>query len=290
MRPVDCGEVTLAVREWGPVDGPLVVLLHGFPETSRAFDVIGPLLAAAGLRVLAPDQRGYGASERPVDVASYRLERLVDDVVGLVRAAGREHAAIVGHDWGAAVAWTLALLRPEVVTRLAVLNVPHPAVMQRALRRDPRQMLRSWYMLLFQLPWLPERLLTLGRGAFTARMLARTARPGAFAAERMAAYRAAWTRPGAMTAMLAWYRAIVRHPPRLSRVEVAAETLVLWGEHDVALRPGLAEASLAHCPRGRLVRFPDCTHWLHLEQPARVAALLRDFLVGGEHRAPDVVA
>ena len=144
--------VKLHVVQSGPVDGPLVILLHGFPEFWYGWRKQIPALANAGFRVWAPDQRGYNTSEKPPNVRDYRLDKLADDVAGLIGISGRRRVTVVGHDWGGAVAWWLAANYPELVERLVILNVPHPLVMQRLIYTDPRQTLRSWYMFFFSDP------------------------------------------------------------------------------------------------------------------------------------------
>ena len=168
------------VAEAGPADGPLVVLLHGFPEFWYGWRHQIGALAAAGYRVLAPDQRGYHLSDRPRGLDAYAVDRLAADVIGLIAARGRDTATVVGHDWGAGVAWWLALRHPSWLERMAILNVPHPAVLLRHLRRDPTQWLRSWYILFFQLPRLPEALLRANDYAGMARGLRRSAQAGTF--------------------------------------------------------------------------------------------------------------
>jgi pimeloyl-ACP methyl ester carboxylesterase len=277
-REVDGVELHV-VAAGDPAD-PLVVLLHGFPEFWYGWrGQIGPLVDA-GYRVLVPDQRGYGRSERPDGVRPYRRRELVRDVVGLVGTEGRESAHVVGHDWGAVVAWDLACRRPELVDRLAVVNVPHPVAFRRTLRSNPEQFRRSWYVLLFQLPWLPERLAARDDFALWARMLREDARPDAFTTADLERYRATWRRAGAPTAMLNWYRALIRYPDDPPRERVAVPTLLLWGEADRALVPELARRSLDYCETGRLERFPAATHWVHHEQPDRVAELLVEHLGG----------
>ena len=256
------------VAEAGPPAGPLALLLHGFPEDWTGWrHQIGPL-AEAGLRVWAPDQRGYGRSDKPAGVAAYDLDGLAADAAGLVWAAGAERALVVGHDWGAAVAWWLAATRPETVERLAVLNVPHPATMRRFLRTHVAQMARSWYIAFFQTPRLPE----VAFPRLAEWMLRASSAPGTFSDAALAHYRAAWRRPGAATGMLNWYRAAARRvasgPPDVP--EIAAPTLVLWGEDDAALDLRMAAASLEHCADGRLVTFPGVSHWVQHEAAGAV--------------------
>ncbi|HYF55648.1 MAG TPA: alpha/beta hydrolase [Salinarimonas sp.] len=269
--------ITLAAIQAGPRDGPPVLLLHGFPEFSWGWRrQIGPL-AEAGFHVVAPDQRGYNLSDRPPGVGSYDLDTLAADVIGLADALGAPQVSLVGHDWGGLVAWWTASRHPERIARLAILNAPHPAVAGRYLRRHPGQMLRSSYIGLFQLPGLPERLLAADGHARLRRALTRTSRPGTFSPEDLERYVEAWSRPGALTAMLNWYRAL-RLKPELADPRVLPPALVIWGLRDRFLQLGLAEASLALCRDGRLVVLDEATHWLHLEEPQRVNAELVSFL------------
>ena len=267
----------LNCAEAGPSDGPLVVLLHGFPEFWWGWRRQIPAFAGAGLRVMAPDQRGYNLSDKPTGARAYGLDTLAADVVALLHARGRDRCRLVGHDWGGLVAWWVATRHPEAVERLAILNAPHPAVLGAYARRHPRQALRSAYVGLFQLPALPERLLAAADFALLRRALVTSSRRGTFADADLAVYARAWSQPGALTAMLNWYRALPQRP-RVPDPQVAAPTLVLWGERDQALEPGLAEASLSVCADGRKIAFPHATHWLHLEVPDEVNGALLAFL------------
>ena len=280
-RIVATNGVRLHVRMAGPEDGPLVLLLHGFPEGSYGWRHQVPYLAAAGYRVWAPDQRGYGASDRPQRIAAYGLDVLADDVTGLIDAAGRRQAAVVGHDWGGVVAWHLARRSPHRISKMVVLNVPHPSVMRRHLRTNLAQVRRSLYILAFQVPWLPERLLGREGGRPLARALVATSRPGTFTDDDLAAYRRSWAGPHAIRAMLDWYRAIVRRPPALERhPRVAVPTLLVWGPHDRFLGREMARPSIELCDEGRLVVIDSATHWLQHEEPDRVNALIDEFLRG----------
>ena len=262
----------------GPADGPLLLLLHGFPETSHCWNREIPALAAAGFRVVAPDQRGIGLSSKPQGAAAYRIDLLAADIVAIVQALGRERAQVVGHDWGGVVAWYLAGHHADVVERVAILDAPHPAVFSEYLRHRPSQWLKSWYMAFFQLPWLPEAMLRAGNFRRLAQALVATSRPGAFTPDDLAIYRAAWARPGALTGMLDWYRALRLGKQAPQRERVAIPVRLMWGDRDMALEPALAEVSIARCDDGEVFHFPDATHWLPREEPERVTALLLGFL------------
>jgi pimeloyl-ACP methyl ester carboxylesterase len=281
-RWIPAGEVKLHAVEAGPEDGPLAILLHGFPEFWYGWRRQLAPLAAAGYRVLAPDQRGYNLSEKPRGVAAYGLDRLARDVVGLIDDAGREKALLVGHDWGGAVAWWTAIRHPERIAKLAVLNMPHPRVMERFVRHDPAQRKRSSYIFLFQIPWLPERRLAAGNFARAAAALAKTSRPGTFGEDDLARYRAAWSQPGAVHAMIQWYRAALRaRPRRPPSTEVRVPTLLVWGARDRFLGREMAEPSIARCPDGRLAIVDEAGHWVQHEEPERVTRLLLDFFAEG---------
>ena len=262
----------------GSGNGPLLLLLHGFPETSHCWNREIPALAAAGFRVVAPDLRGFGLSSKPVGAAAYRIDLLAADIVAIVRALGRERAQVVGHDKGGVVAWYLAGHHADVVERVAILDAPHPAVFFKYLRRHPTQWLKSWYMAFFQLPWLPEAMLRAGNFRRLAHALVSTSRPGAFTPADLATYRAAWAGRGALTGMLDWYRAMRLNKQAPQRERVAIPVRLMWGDRDMALEPALAEASIAQCDAGEVFHFPDATHWLPREEPERVTALLLGFL------------
>ena len=267
--------------EAGPADGPLVVLLHGFPEFWYGWRYqIGPL-AAAGFRVVAPDGRGYNLSDKPDGVAAYSLDQLVGDVIGIVDALGREGACLVGHDWGGIVAWSAAARHPDRVRKLVVLNASHPAVIGPYLRRHPSQLLRSSYAAFFQIPSLPEWLNRRGDFAPMRRALTGTSRRGAFTRDDLDRYAESWSQPGALTGMLNWYRAAGRLGTEAANPRVQVATLVMWGMRDRFLEFGLAEASAALCDEAMILRFPEATHWLQHEEPAGANAEIISFLGAG---------
>jgi pimeloyl-ACP methyl ester carboxylesterase/uncharacterized protein (DUF952 family) len=279
---VAVGEVTLHVVEAGPADAAPVLLLHGFPECWFAWRHQIPALAQAGYRVLVPDQRGYAESDKPAGVAAYALPRLIGDVLGLLDALNvRRPVHLVGHDWGGAVAWATATGHPERVRSLTVLNCPHPKVLKRALSSDPAQAARSWYMGLFQLPWLPERLLSGGRAAAALRD---TSAPGTFSASELAYYQAtAWATPEHLRGPVSWYRA-ARYggfPPG----KVTVPTRLLWGTADQALGTSLIEPTLARCDDAHVMPLEGVSHWGTAEAPDLVNQHLQGWLL--DHGGPD---
>ncbi len=277
-REIGTNGVRLHVVEKGK--GPLVLLLHGFPEFWYSWRNQIPALAAAGFRAVAPDLRGYNLSEKPPGVAAYSISNLADDVAGLVRALGEESAFVAGHDWGGALAWYLPLLHPGLVRKLAILNAPHPAAFRRELKRSKEQRRKSRYILFFQLPWLPERKIRENDFALLAKMLRRDpVRKGAFPDEEVSRYKESLARPGALSAALNWYRAALWHPPRLpkERRTIDVPTLLVWGEKDRYLGPGLTTGLERWVPDLRIERLHDASHWVQADAPERVSELLAGF-------------
>jgi epoxide hydrolase 4 len=263
----------------GPREGRLIIFLHGFPEFWYGWSEQILFFAGEGFRVLAPDQRGYNLSDRPKGIRAYNEEELVRDVLGLIKAAGREKAVIVGHDWGGAVAWRLAKCYPECVEKLVILNAPHWVAMSQDLRTNLAQLMRSLYMGFFQLPRIPERLCSMGNWLLTACTLRRTSLPRTFSRADLKEYKRAWSQPGAFTAMLNWYRAVFRYPlqpPKDPYINVP--TLILWGQRDAFLGCELARSSQNMCTNSRLVLIRNATHWVHKEKPEQVNSLIRSFV------------
>ena len=270
--------------------GPLVLLLHGFPQFWYAWRHQLPALARAGYRAVAVDLRGYNLSAKPRGVGAYDVELLAGDVAALVAALGERSAVLVGHDWGAAIAWRVAARYPERVGRLVILNGPHPRAFLRELRK-PAQLLRSAYVLFFQLPVLPELVIRAGDFALLDRVFRRDARPGSFSDADVAAHKEALRQPGALTAALNYYRAAVRHARRRTlRAETRVEqpTLLIWGDRDRYLGPGMARGLERWVPRLRVEHVPEATHWVMADAPAQVNELLLAFL--GEARGARVAA
>ena len=272
--------IRLHVVQAGPKSGVPVLLLHGFPEFWYGWRKQISALAAAGCRVIVPDQRGYNLSDKPQGIKCYRAEELPNDILGLIDALEYEKVNLVGHDFGALVAWMLAIQSPERLHHLGIINVPHPAVMKRFLQRDLEQMRRSLYALFFQLPWLPETILRLGNWRVASSGMRRSGRHHAFTDEDIEKYKEAWSQPGAMTAMLNWYRAAARYRPQITNdMRVHVRTLMLWGVNDVALSRRMARPSLDYCDDGNLVFFPDATHWVQHEEADEVNRQLLNFIL-----------
>jgi epoxide hydrolase 4 len=266
-------DVTLHYVEAG--DGPLVLLLHGFPELWYGWRKQIQPLVDAGFRVVAPDLRGYNLSSKPGGYRDYTADKLADDVSALIGELGAESAMVVGHDWGGSVAWTLAMNHPEVVDRLVILNAAHPRKLNEGLKH-PRQLLRSWYFFFFQFPGLPEHHARARGWRFFKRFL-RDARPP-YTDEELDRYVEAWSQPGAAKGMIDYYRAAVRLGSKQKVLPISAPTLVIWGQGDRYLGRKLAEPHADDVPDLRVERLDDASHWVHHDQAERVNELLVDFL------------
>ena len=257
---------SFAARDDGPIDGPVVIALHGFPQTSASWSRVTPLLVEAGYRVLAPDQRGDSAGARPQDVGSYGMGSLTADVLALADAASADRFHLLGHDWGAAVAWTLAGRSADRVASLSAVSVPHPAALSRALAGQ--QALRSWYIGLFQLPRIPEWLLRVRGGAFARRLLGGTGMRSVDDAVRLLAD------PRTATGALNWYRAVrLRGQPHAGRIRVP--TLFVWSDRDTAIGRRAAEgaADFVRAPY-RFEVLTGASHWIPEDRPGELAALV----------------
>jgi pimeloyl-ACP methyl ester carboxylesterase len=280
-RRIQANGFDFAVDEAGEGDR-LALCLHGFPENRFSWRYQLPLLTQMGYRAWAPDLRGYGETEpKPQDVASYRVERLMEDVAALIDASGAREVTLIGHDWGAGLAWTFAANRVRPLKRLVIMNVPHPGVFAEHLRRSPRQMLRSWYMAFFQIPGLPERTMTAdGARAIRRAFLGMAVDKSNFTSDVLDRYAADARRPGAMTGMINWYRAAAQSPGKLAgpwpRIETP--TLVIWGEADAALGVELLDGTEAHVRDLTVKRLPNVSHWVQQEAPEAVNAILSGWL------------
>lgn len=262
------------VRDAGPRDGEIVVLLHGFPQDSSAWDAVAPRLHGAGLRTLAPDLRGYSPGARPSRRSMYTAAEYTADLIALLDAAGAEQAHVVGHDWGGAAAWVAGSRFPERVASLVVLSTPHPAAMARALTRSA-QALRSWYMGLFQLPVLPELLVS--------RTLHRTLTGSGLPGEQADRYATRMREPGALTGALNWYRGL---PASLLNPVPGCPvpTTYVWGREDFALGRVAAEATARHVSGPYRFVELDAGHWLPETRPREVATVILDRVLGPDPR------
>jgi pimeloyl-ACP methyl ester carboxylesterase len=260
--------------------GPLIVLLHGFPEFWYSWRLQIPFLAGLGYTVVAPDLRGYNKSDKPR--AGYSVANLLRDIVGLIRGLGKEEAIIVGHDWGGALAWAFAATYPQMTERLIVLNAPHPNALLRELR-NPQQLRKSWYILALQIPWLPEYLLGRNHAEAVGRMIYRAAvQKDAFPPPVLERYRAAMSKPDALRSSISYYRALFRHPSRQmnSETKIVVPTLLIWGEQDIALDSALTRGLDRWVPNIQVRRIPDSGHWVQQEKPDLVNKWIAEFLSG----------
>jgi pimeloyl-ACP methyl ester carboxylesterase len=279
--------VTLRVAAAG--NGPrLVLCLHGAFELSFSWRHQLPIMAEQGYRVWAPDLRGYGGSSRPGRTNDYAIEHLLADVRGLIDAADATSTTLIGHDWGGIIAWWFAMRHPDLLERLVVMNVPHPAAGGRMLRRLPSQWLRSSYTLFFQVPWLPEHVLRARRARWIVSALRRAAvHSERFPDEVLEVYRRAMLEPGAAKAMLDYYRAYIRggghrRQSELGHPVITTPTLLIWGEQDAALRRELTAGTDTYVRDLTLRYLPDASHWVQQDAPDVVNAMLRAFLAGRE--------
>jgi pimeloyl-ACP methyl ester carboxylesterase len=255
----------------------LLILLHGFPEFWWAWrNQITPI-AESGFHVVVPDLRGYNLSDKPKGISAYRLDLLAADVIALADSYGADRFRLVGHDWGGVIAWSVGALRPDRLDCLVIMDAPHPDVLATEAFKHPLQALRSVYVALFQLPWLPETVLAAFGFAALRRALKASARGNTFEPSVLDRYAQAWAHPGSLRAMLNYYRAL-RKRRAGQPTRIASPTLVLWGERDSFLGEHVARASLGLCDDGRLTIIAGATHWLHLEEPRRVNAEILAFL------------
>ncbi len=258
--------------------GPLMLFLHGFPEFwyswRHQLDYFADRYTCVAL-----DLRGYNDSDKPEGLDAYRLDVLVEDVRGAMTALGHERMVLVGHDWGGMIAWAFAYTYPELLESLIVMNIPHPAKFAEGLR-TPQQLLKSWYIAAFQLPLLPELALQAGDYWLIEQMLQGMAiDKTAFSEADLQAYKAAAAKPGALTAMINYYRALVLSGQwRQSWGVLEVPTLMIWGEDDAALGKELSFGTEDYVSNLRLRYIPQCSHWVQQDRPHQVNALMREFL------------
>lgn len=269
-------------------EGETIVLLHGFPEFWYCWrDVMREL---PGYRLVAPDLRGFNESEKPQGVENYGVRPAVADITGLIEQLGEVPVTLVGHDWGGAVAWVLAAVRPDLIQRLVILNAPHPSVFARELLSNPRQQRASQYMHALSRAGAEEHF---AENRFAA--LKQAMGMHRWAPEIVARYEDAWSKPGALTAMLNYYRSMALKPPdfaqgesprdrilpeeqaRIPEIHIPVPVLVIWGERDHALLTGNLTGLERYVPNLRIHRIPEASHWVPVEAPQEVGRLIREF-------------
>ncbi|MGZ3618106.1 MAG: alpha/beta fold hydrolase [Ktedonobacteraceae bacterium] len=269
-------------------EGPLIVLLHGFPEFWYSWHNQIPYLAEHDYTVVAPDLRGYNETAKPPK--GYDIPTLLRDIEGLIKGLGQQKAHIVGHDWGGVLAWTFAMNYPEMTESLIVMNAPHPAAMLREMRTF-KQLRKSWYVFAFQIPWLPEYMLGRNHANEIGRMLRGAAlQKSAFPREVTAKYQEAMSKPGAIKAAISYYRQLFRRLPfsmNSNEVHIKAPTLLIWGEQDIALGIALTTGLERWVDDIQIRRIPDSGHWVQQEQPEKVNRYMLDFLQSLSARSVD---
>ncbi|MBI3169185.1 MAG: alpha/beta hydrolase [Chloroflexi bacterium] len=282
---IESNNIQLHVVTDGPGNGTPVILLHGFPEFHYGWRKEIPALAQAGYHVIAPDQRGYNLSDKPRGVSAYKVETLARDIIGLFDHFGIQKARLVGHDWGAVVAWHIALHYPERLEKLAILNAPHPDVMTRFMFESTEQRKKSWYVFFFQIPFFVEWVLSRNNYRDLVRTIVGSGRKSTFSRGDIAEYKKAWSQPGALTGMLNWYRSVVRESLKAvfrkknsGERRVMVRTLILWGKNDAALSHEMAQPSVELCDDGRLIFFEKATHWVQHDEADEVNKNLIEFL------------
>lgn len=260
----------------------LALCLHGFPELHYSWRHQIPLLVEMGYKVWAPNLRGYGGSSKPDGVDSYRLNTLVQDVAALIDASGAEEVTLIAHDWGAIIAWHFAILKVRPLTRLVIMNVPHPRCARRELKHW-YQLKKSWYIFFFQLPQIPEWLFGLNGAERIKRAISRMAvDKSRFPEEDLQVYADAASRPGALRSMINYYRALLRAPDArdIGDAMVHIPTLIIWGEEDAAIDIRCTDGTEEWVPDLELHRLPGVSHWVQQEAPEEVNAILREWLPG----------
>jgi pimeloyl-ACP methyl ester carboxylesterase len=264
----------------GDQSNPLIILLHGFPEYMKGWEKQVDDLVEAGYYVIAPDQRGYGKSDKPRGIKNYKMSTLALDIIGLLDHFKRDKAVIAGHDWGAAVAWYLTAHHSDRVEKLIIVNVPHGSVFGRYLKTDKEQKKKSRYILQFQVPLLPEWLFARRNFKLGVNTLAKTSIRGTFDDGDFEEYRQAWGSTKGVSRMINWYRAAVLKKTKVTETRINPPTLIIWGEKDKFLKKEMAKDSLDYCEDGRLEYIEEATHWVLHEKPEAVNPLIISFLKG----------
>ncbi len=262
----------------------LALCLHGFPEHAYSWRYQLPLLAELGYKAWAPNLRGYGNSSRPPYMEDYSVENLMADVAGLIDASGCSSVVLIAHDWGAVVAWFFAIRKVRPLEKLVIMNVPHPVPARAAMKSGFTQLRKSWYILFFQIPWLPEFLMGLnGAKGVGDAILNSSEDKTKFTLQDLQVYRENARQPGALRAMVNWYRALVRgggarRQTALGFPVIETPTLMIWGEEDVALSKETTYGTEKCVTDFRIRYLPRISHWVQQEAPEAVNAMLEAFL------------
>ncbi|CAO1653471.1 Fluoroacetate dehalogenase [Parasphingorhabdus sp. NYA22] len=281
IQSVEANGLTFEVAKAG-TGKKLALCLHGFPELHYSWRHQIPLLVEMGYKVWAPNLRGYGGSTKPDGVDSYRLNTLVQDVAALIDASGAEEVTLIAHDWGAIIAWHFAIKKIRPLTRLVIMNVPHPKCAQREMRHW-YQLKKSWYIFFFQLPWLPEKMLGRDRAQPVKEAFSNMAvDKSRFPDSELQIYADAASRPGALRSMINYYRALLRTKDvrEIGDGRVDVPTLMIWGEEDAAIDIRCTDGTEEWVPNLELHRLPGVSHWVQQEAPEKVNAILREWLPG----------
>lgn len=264
--------------------GKLMILLHGFPEFWYSWRHQIPVMAKY-FKVVAPDMRGYNESDKPEGVENYRLNILAEDVMGLIKALGEEKAIIVGHDWGGIVAWYFAIAHPEATEKLIIMNVPHPQVWQEKAKYNARQLQKSWYVFFFQTEKVPESYFSRNNFLAMKLMLSNsTFKKGVFSEKDLEKFVEAWSKPGALTAAINYYRANIRPEIFMEDIDlklpkIKSPTLVIWGEEDLALTLEVSKGAEKYIDAPYTIKYiPKCGHWVQQEEPELVNKYMLEFL------------
>lgn len=280
-RQIAANGLTFTVDECGTGDA-VALFLHGFPESRFSWREQLPAMAKLGWRAVAPDLRGYGDSSRPVGKKNYQIGHLLADVAALYDALGAKRRILIAHDWGAIIAWCFANDRMRDLDGLIIMNVPHPAVFLEALKHDPAQRKKSWYALFFQIPWLPEALLTAkGAKAIGQAFVGMAIDKSRFPQSVLDHYQNNALKPGAMTAMINYYRAntaTLRAYDSAHARKIEVPTLMVWGEEDTALGIELTEGYAPFVSDFTLHKLADVSHWVQQEAPEAVNAHLTSWM------------
>jgi len=269
--------IKLHVFHSGLGNDRVMVLLHGFPEFHYGWKNQIDFFVSQGYHVVVPDQRGYGDSDKPKGIRKYVLKELVMDIVQLIKELTDKKITLVGHDWGGGVAWTMGQYNSELIDKLVIMNMPHLQVMKDTLRTSAEQRKKSWYAAFFQVPLIPELILSLADYKLLRMSLTSASNPHTFSAEDLNSYRLAWQKTDRLQSMLNWYRAYLYHKLPVD-IDVTVPTLILWGAKDRALSVQMAHGSIKRCKDGELIILDDLTHWLHHEDPDRVNQFINLFL------------